>query len=281
MSFLDKIRQCNDVDFSTLTPFKVGKAQVGWIRADFLSALKAFPDIFDFADDGISLNASLNSLDSRTEAMDAVIKTLLEVGTIDRYFGETYPVTAYLFHQPLFLIDRAVASYFGTRTFGQHLNGFVRKPDGLHMWIARRAADRGLFPNRLDHLVAGGLPYNLALSENLRKECYEEAGIPAEIADIARSIGMITSCYRNERGTKPDSLYCYDLELPEDFQPVCTDGEVQEFMLLPIEEVMRLVRDTEEFKPNCNLVIIDFLIRHGVITPDEPDYALLIDGLHQ
>ena len=74
-------------------------------------------------------------------------------------------------------------------------------------------------------------------------------------------------------------MYCYDLELPADFRPVNTDGEVAGFELQPIEEVMARVRDTEDFKINCNLVIIDFLIRHGLIGPDEPDYLDLIQGL--
>ena len=51
------------------------------------------------------------------------------------------------------------------------------------------------------------------------------------------------------------------------------------FELLPVAEVMARVRDTDDFKINCNLVIIDFLIRHGFIGPDEPDYLDLIQGL--
>ena len=39
------------------------------------------------------------------------------------------------------------------------------------------------------------------------------------------------------------------------------DGEVDEFMLRNIEEVARLVSDTKQFKPNCALVITDFLVR--------------------
>ena len=42
------------------------------------------------------------------------------------------------------------------------------------------------------------------------------------------------------------------------------DGEVDEFMLRDIEEVAELVRDTTQFKPNCALVIIDFLVRESV-----------------
>lgn len=38
------------------------------------------------------------------------------------------------------------------------------------------------------------------------------------------------------------------------------DGEVDEFMLRPIEEVAHLVSESTDFKPNCALVIIDFLV---------------------
>jgi hypothetical protein len=35
----------------------------------------------------------------------------------------------------------------------------------------------------------------------------------------------------------------------------------------------------DDFKFNCSLVVIDFLIRHGVITPADPDYFDLVTGL--
>jgi hypothetical protein len=74
-------------------------------------------------------------------------------------------------------------------------------------------------------------------------------------------------------------MHCYDLELPADFHPRCNDGEVETFYLWPVEQVMETVRDTEEFKPNCNLVIIDFLVRHGYLDQDAPDYLEIIQGL--
>jgi hypothetical protein len=36
-----------------------------------------------------------------------------------------------------------------------------------------------------------------------------------------------------------------------------------------------------QFKFNCPLAIIDFLIRHGLIAPGDADYAVLVKGLHQ
>ncbi len=48
----------------------------------------------------------------------------------------------------------------------------------------------------------------------------------------------------------------------------------------PIEDVVARVRDSEDFKFNVALVIVDFLIRRGFVTPDDPDYMALVDGLH-
>jgi isopentenyldiphosphate isomerase len=117
------------------------------------------------------------------------------------------------------------------------------------------------------------------LVDNLVKECHEEAGMAASLARRARAVSTVTYNAVSRRGLKPDVLYCYDLELPADFQPQNTDGEVEEFQLLPIDEVARLVRDTDEFKLNCNLVVVDFLIRHGVIRPDQEGYLDLVTGL--
>ena len=35
------------------------------------------------------------------------------------------------------------------------------------------------------------------------------------------------------------------------------------------------------FKPNINLVVIDFLVRHGHIPPESPGYLRLVSGLRQ
>lgn len=72
----------------------------------------------------------------------------------------------------------------------------------------------------------------------------------------------------------------FALFLSKEFRPICRDGEVDKFFLLPIETVAKKVKTTNEFKSNCNLVIIHFLIRHGFITPYDPDYEQLIVSLH-
>ena len=219
-------------------------------------------------------------LAQRSAVLAEVLAELLAQGVLTHLHGEQYAATPSGRDQALVLIDRAAAPWFGIRAFGQHLNGFVRHPEGLKLWIGRRSADRVNFPGRLDHLVAGGLPYGVSLRQNLVKECREEAGIPQQLAVRAVPVGLITYVAETAQGLKPDTLYCYDLELPPEFEPRCTDGEVAEFKLMPVEQVMELVRDTDQFKLNCNLVIVDFLIRHGLIGPDQDEYPELVSGLH-
>lgn len=283
MSYLDKIRACNAWDPGQFLPFYALGCRVGSLKPAFAVELGRWPDQFRVRSDRVDWAGAPDGFEARTAALAQVTRTLAEEGVTVPLHGEQYPLTPGRRDQAVCLIDRAFAPYFGARAYGQHLNGFVRRADGglgsIEMWIGRRAADRRLYPLHLDNLVAGGLPFGVTLADNLRKECREEANIPPELADCAVPVGAVTYCRNSERGLKPDVMYCYDLELPEDFVPRCTDGEVDAFYRLPVAEVARLVRDTDEFKLNCNLVIIDFLVRHGVLSQDDPDYLPILHGL--
>jgi hypothetical protein len=59
------------------------------------------------------------------------------------------------------------------------------------------------------------------------------------------------------------------------------DGEVEQFHLYSIDQVFALMgRDyPDPMKPNCYLVVIDFLIRHGYVSPDTPGYLDIVREL--
>jgi isopentenyldiphosphate isomerase len=159
------------------------------------------------------------------------------------------------------------------------MNGFVHTAHGLSMWIARRSMTKPTGPGKLDQMVAGGQPADIGLHDNLMKECDEEAGVPIDIARHVRAVGAITYALEDKVGFRPDLLFNFDLELPADFSPVNTDGEVDAFYLWPMERVVETVRDSDAFKFNCALVVIDFLVRHGYIAADDPDYSDIVEGL--
>ena len=280
MSFLDHIHACNRWDPTRFVPFLEDGERVCMVKPSFAEHLRQWPELFRVETEGLSLHPQVRGFDRRTAALQRVVEVLDQQGVVSHLHGERYPVTAGNRNQAKFVIDRACAPYFGVRAFGQHLNCYVRHPEGLRLWVGRRSATRRVYPRHLDHLVAGGLPHGIALLDNLVKECREEASIPETLARQAVPVGAVTYCRDSDRGLKPDVIFCYDLEVPPTFEPRCTDGEVDAFYLWPVERVFETVRDTRDFKLNCNLVIIDFLIRHGYLEPDVPDYLELQSGLH-
>jgi 8-oxo-dGTP pyrophosphatase MutT (NUDIX family) len=281
MSYLDRIKACNNADLDGFIPLRVARTGVGWIKKDFAGHLAAWPQVFEVSERRVDLHPDLDSFTGRTSAVAQVTHALVEQGIIDRCHGEWYPVTQGGRDEACFMLDRACAPYFGIRAFGQHVNGFVRDGSDLKMWVGKRAGNKNTFPGKLDNMVAGGLPHGVSFQENLIKECWEEATIPADLASKARPVGVIAYCAETPRGLKPDIQYCYDLELPLDFVPRCNDGEVEAYYLWSLDKVAGLVSNTVAFKMNCDLVIIDFLMRHGYLTPEHPDYLALGTSLTQ
>lgn len=278
MGYLRHIHACNQPIQEPFLPWRIGRQTFGWIRPLVAQKLAAWPELFDVTDEVVvSPGGDMAGLQA---GLAEVAQTLANQGEIPRLLGEPYPITASGRDQAIGSVDRVMAPWLGLRSFGQHLNGYVRRDGQLWMWIGRRARDRLIFPGALDNMVAGGLPYGVEMQQNLLKECHEEAGMSSELAARAQPVGMLSYNRVAKRGFRPDVLYCYDIELPADFEPRNTDGEVEEFLLMPIAQVMQIVRETDDFKLNCNLVIIDFLVRHGLIGPEHPDYLSIVTGLH-
>ena len=279
MSYLDRIATCRRWDPAAYRPFAIDGRTLGRVSHGVARRLAGFPEVFVVSNDSVALAPGLDDFDSRSRAVAEVLGEMKAQGEIPLWRGEDYPVVARWGAAPALKIERAAAALLGTRSFGVHVNGMVRSADGLKMWVAKRAANKQTAPGKLDHLVAGGQPFGLGVRENLIKEAGEEAGIPAKLAARAVATGAVS--YRCERpeGLRDDVLFCYDLELPADFAPANTDGEVESFSLWPIAEVLARVRDTEDFKFNVALVVIDLAIRLGLIAPDDPDYQEIWQGL--
>lgn len=281
MAFIDRIEECRRFDPAGFRPFVVGAARIGLVRHDFARRLKDFPGVFEVAGEGVRLNGRLSDFETRTRAVADVLETLRARGDIQGWRNEPYPVAVSFTDPPLMNMERAAVPLFGVRGYGVHMNGVVGTGSDLRMWVAKRSLTKPTGPGKLDQLVAGGQPAGVSLADNLVKECAEEAAIPAELARRAVPIGAVSYVTERPEGLRRDVLFNYDLELPEDFRPHNADGEVDSFHLWPIERVIEAVRDTDDFKFNCALVVIDFLIRRGRIAPDHPEYVALARGLHE
>lgn len=280
MAFRDHIAACNRYNISRFRPFLVDSEAIGWIAHVLARRLSRFPSIFTVTTQAVSLSPALITMTDRTVAVAEVLAVFVREGYAPPLRRELFPVVK-RFGGPEFLrLDRSAVPLFGVRAFGVHVNGLVRTATGIKLWIGRRSRTKMVAPGKLDNLAAGGQPAGLSLFENLVKECAEEADIPRALAEMARPVGAITYCMENSQGLKTDCMFCFDLDLPVDFVPHNTDGEMESFTLMPVGEVIEKVRITDEFKFNVNLVILDFAIRHGFITPEgEPDYLDLLFSL--
>ncbi len=280
MSLLDRVRACHGWRPEAYRPWTVGDTLVGRIPHGLAERLRDFSNVFEVSEEAVKLRPGLDDFAGRSGAVDGVVRGLAAAGEIGRYRGEAYAVTPLWGDDPLLKIDRGAVPSFGVRGYGVHLNGLVEAPDGLKMWVGWRARDKPTDPGKLDHLVAGGQPHGIGVFDNLIKESAEEAGLPAALARQAVAVGAVS--YRCERpeGLRDDVLFCYDLVLPPDFEPRNTDGEVDAFELWPMEKVAARVAETDDFKFNVALAIIDLMVRRGLIGPDHPDYMAIVDGLH-
>ena len=249
---------------------------MGWVTQDLARRLADFPQILLVDETRVALSPRLAGYEVCKAALDEIHEGLIESGHARPRRGELFPLLRDWQEVPIAAVDRALMPVMGFRSFGVHMNGFVRRPDGLHMWLGRRSRTKPTAPGKLDHLVAGGQPLGMTPLANLVKECGEEASIPEPLARQAKPVGLIGYRCRFTDGQRDDIQVCYDLEIPEDFWPRPGDDEVEDFMLWPIEEVRQRLAETEDFKFNVALVIIDFLIRHGIVGPEEPGYQEIL-----
>ncbi|KDN38779.1 hypothetical protein K437DRAFT_251083 [Tilletiaria anomala UBC 951] len=249
----------------------------------------------------VMLNFSGRTEKERTQQIGQLVQKLREGGrfpSLDGWRDELYaiygPERCGLQQQReiLFKMERSACSLFGFATFGVHCTGYT---EDMKVWVPRRSKTKSTFPGMLDNTVAGNSSLILFASpsvggitagespfESMVRECGEEAGLEdAFVRSGLRSTGAISYFYKNHQGlTQPEVEYTYEILLPSKVIPAPVDGEAEYFTLMSFEEAMQRMRNFE-FKPNCALVLIDFYIRHGLITPDnEPDYLQILTLIH-
>ncbi len=273
------VQRCHNYQLNQFRPFYVAGYKVGWILPEDLPLFEQSPALFAVESERVELLGEPSSPKERSAQLDVVLRQWRDQGYINGWRDEHYLISDGE-GTPLFSIERSATALLGVLNLGVHLNGFVRRTDGIWLWMARRARNRPRYPGKLDQMVAGGMTAYQSPQQVMKRECQEEAGVPMTLAETLKSVGLVTLCHHNSKGQlRREIIYTYDLELPETFQPCNQDGEVEEFQLMPIAEVMRLVAETDDIKINCNLVVLDFLVRHSVLHADQACYAELVEGL--
>lgn len=279
MSLLRQFQRYPLPDLATYRRFVVDGQHVGWVKPVLARRLMTFADRFIGDDRQLTFHAALDGPTARSDAMASTLAVLREEGLVPGWRNELFPVNTGFGKPPLLVIERSAAPLFGIMAYGVNLNGFVGRGWEMKVWVARRAASKAVDPNMLDHIVGGGQPLGLTARENLIKECEEEAGIAELLASRAVPVGIVSLMFEAPHGLRIDIQFNFDLELPADFVPENADGEVAGFELIPVSELLHRLRSEESFMYDSAIVQIDFLIRHGFVGPEDPEFLQLVAGL--
>ena len=248
---------------------------MGWLRPSFADLLRRWPHVFEVDSAFVSLKAQPDTAAGRSEAMDRVARDLARDGVIRGWRNEVVSVAPRYGDPELLRIERAATRHFGLVAYATHLNGFTRRDGRVHVWIARRSADKSVDPGKLDNLVGGRIAAGMSVDETLRKEAWEEAGIPPAMLRDANCLGAVRTEYSVPEGLHREIMFVHDLWLAEDFTPANQDGEVSEIMLMPVEEVVQAIL-VGEFTLDAGTVMIDGLLRLGALPPEDRQYLELL-----
>lgn len=157
-----------------------------------------------------------------------------------------------------FRMERAVFRSLGFHSRACHVNGYNAEQE---LFLGLRSNIKATDPNMLDNLAAGGISADETLQQSVVRELWEEAGVPLDIARLAQPIGHIHVRRMVEpKGLHDESLYTYDLLLPEEFEPKNMDGEVSKFIKVPYIQAADLILEGA-LTPDAAAVTADFLLR--------------------
>lgn len=282
-AIINVLRARNTVNYNDFFSVYVVDQLIGFVHRVYKDTVATLHPCITCKEKRIIITAELHDYAGLTQLFQNLNEALVQKGLLTpSHAGEMYRVTVDNFLTPLFEMARYAAPFWGIRIFGVHLNGLVRREDGrIDMWYARRSENRSA-PGKLDHLVCGGQPAGLTLLENLCKEAYEETEMPYELAQQATPVGVVSSWEQKGYNLYRFTPFMFDLFLPQSFEPFSQDGSASAFATLPVNTLTKNPEMLLNFKASCQPVLINLLLRHGYITPDEEHYieicTLLLKG---
>ena len=251
-----------------------------------------------------SFPGSIATKEERSAAVAPALKALRQDGLVPGWRDELYPcsplgsvadlhtLALVLLPAPegaLFDLERAAATRLGIAQFGVHANVFSRAPDGTpSVWVARRSPTKQTWPDHYDQCVAGGLAAGEDVALCAERECAEEASIDVHRDAVVplRAVSFVSHARLDDSRATAHGLpgvwleynYIYDVEVDASYVPAAADGEVASFERVAVDELRHRLavvagdcdaQGTEFplFTPAALLANVDFLCRHGCISP--------------
>lgn len=263
------------------------KAPLGYTHKSFVEAMNWLPYWHIDHEKRLLVLSGISSLNERTNAMQATLRQGHTDGRVQclRKWGRELIAVVSSTGEHVLDMDLCGVDIFGIITSGVHLTAYVRTEEGLKYWVPRRAMTKTPYPGMLDNTVATNLASGQKPLEKLVQRALEEASIPeAYTRWYAKACGTISYQMSRTNDGKPGCQhhvqYVYEMELTPEIVPTPSNGEVERFRLMSLEEVAEaLARGEFNFRA---MTWIAHFVRHGIVNAEnEANLAEVCARLHR
>ena len=232
---------------------------------------------------------SAHNFEWRTKLMEETLRRCTEVETIEeakRWANELFSVCA-ADGEHVLDFDGIGVDLFGVVNYSVHMIGWVTTKDRLKKyWVPRRSMSKMSFPGMLDNTLGGSLSSGENPIDCIVRECEEDISLDptytrANIKACGNTSYQMNKTDLGKPGCQLQVQYLYEMEFSEEVIPKIGDGEVGELYMKTLDEV-RSALANGEFKLNCAMTWLSYLIRHGHLNAEnEPDLVEISSRLHR
>jgi len=234
---------------------------IGSVEADFFDPLishqpKLARELLQLVRSGSDSHWRL--LGDATPALQALADALRDLGAgrVRQHWRNEQLAVCDAQGQRIASVERGVVRPLGMDTRAVHLVGC--SSDG-RFWVQQRSLDKANEPGLWDTLMGGMVAAQDSLESALARETWEEAGLPMDALTELRRGGEVV--LRKPSSDGADAGYVvewvdwYRCTVPDGVQPLNQDGEVLQFALLEVPDLIkRLQRD--EFTTEAALILL-------------------------
>ena len=252
----------------------------GYMHKSILQGLNLSPGWKVNSEQRLLTMVQTNSFQERTQVMrDMLLRAVKEGAPTSprKFYDENLRVVSSEGEHVLD-IDRSGLDPFGVVSFSAHMIGFVRDGSDTRYWVPKRSATKPTVPNKLDSTVAGVVRSGEQPVDCMARKIAVEASVPEEYTRA-----NITACgtvsyqmsitSRGNPGCQHIISYCYEMEFGREVIPKPGNNEVEAFSLMTLDNVKAALMEGE-FVANRAMVWLAYLVRHGLMTPEnEPDFS--------
>jgi hypothetical protein len=285
MSLLNLIRPYKTVDLTGFVRVRAAGHNLGWTRKTLAGQLASLNPSWSLCDETLTLETDGLNATALTEKIDADFHAAMEKGWIpqkpDYPHGDDWlGVGGDRGRNALFIIRRFFLRFIGVPIDSVFINGY----ENGAMWLAVRGQGVDFAAGTFDPLVGGARQHDQTIDDALQVEGYQEAGLTASHVNDLKPGSTIQLFYRGSNGFfKNESFHIFDFDTKGVFTPHCQEEwEISGFVKMPFDEVLHTLETSpEKFKGQIQPVLIDFLMRSGVVPETYPDYDKIRTALYQ